>query len=343
METKGEVMKRIYIAGLCLVAVFAFSAMASSAAFAGEYGQCKALTKTSNPKTGKGDYTDANCTMVSVKPGKKGKPATEADKGKFEWYPGASPSCIAVKKGEFTNSACTEKASKKGKGKFEAEKCIGSGNGCAEYTSTTGVAKLVGEHGTIECKSSTDKGAITGVKTDTDLVQFENCELLGAPCTSLQKGETAKDITTEVLETTLIDHGEKGLSGLEPKEGEVWEQFSNVKGANAPYNARFDCAGIGFLRTKGSVSGTILPTNVSTIEFKTVIEKGVAEQDLETEACSSETFETCAPFEKGTQNVESGKTHNGEETEIRIPTKEEQETCTLSVWYRSPSNGDTRR
>jgi len=148
----------------------------------------------------------------------------------------------------------------------------------------------------------------------------------GAPCTSLQKGETAKNITTEVLETTLIDEGEKGLSGLEPKKGEVWEQFANVKGANAPYNARFDCAGIGFLRTKGSVSGIIEPTNVSTFEFKTKIEKGVAEQDLETEACTSETFETCGPFEKGTQNVESGKTHNGEETEIRIPTAEEKGT-----------------
>lgn len=34
-------MRRIKIAGLCVVALFALSAMAASSAFAGEFGLCK--------------------------------------------------------------------------------------------------------------------------------------------------------------------------------------------------------------------------------------------------------------------------------------------------------------
>jgi hypothetical protein len=66
-------MKRIRLAGLCLVAGFAFSAVVgASVAQAAEYGQCVAKKK--------GKYAEAKCETLDEK---KGKP-----KGKFEKAPG---------------------------------------------------------------------------------------------------------------------------------------------------------------------------------------------------------------------------------------------------------------
>jgi hypothetical protein len=74
-------MKRIRIAGLCLVAAFAMSAAAAASAWATapEYGRCKA-------KTG-GKYSDAGCTKA-VKTG-----------GKYEWTPGAEKAKFTSKGG----------------------------------------------------------------------------------------------------------------------------------------------------------------------------------------------------------------------------------------------------
>jgi hypothetical protein len=71
-------MKRIRIMGLCLIAVFAFSAMVATGAQAGEVGEC-----VKAPKVGKfytGNYTDKNCTTVS---------GTKT--GKYNWSPGVTP------------------------------------------------------------------------------------------------------------------------------------------------------------------------------------------------------------------------------------------------------------
>ena len=71
-------MKRIKIMGLCLVAVFAVSVMASASASAEapEFGRCLA-------KAG-GKFSDAGCTKGVV------------SKGKFEWTSG-------VEKNKFTS------------------------------------------------------------------------------------------------------------------------------------------------------------------------------------------------------------------------------------------------
>ncbi len=68
-------MRRIRIAGLCLVAVFAMSAIASGSASAAapEYGQCLKKAKKSLPA-----YSDSKCT----------KEALELAKGTYEWVPG---------------------------------------------------------------------------------------------------------------------------------------------------------------------------------------------------------------------------------------------------------------
>jgi hypothetical protein len=71
-------MKRIRIMGLCLIAVFAFSAMVATAAQAGEVGECVKAAKVGKFYTG--GYTDKNCTVVS---------GTKT--GKYEWSPGVAP------------------------------------------------------------------------------------------------------------------------------------------------------------------------------------------------------------------------------------------------------------
>lgn len=74
-------MKRIRIAGLCLVAVVATSAVAAATAMAEapEYGRCLSVVgeKEGHKTVYHGGYTNNACTKVS-----------EEKKGKFEWYPG---------------------------------------------------------------------------------------------------------------------------------------------------------------------------------------------------------------------------------------------------------------
>jgi hypothetical protein len=311
-------MKRIHVIGLAIVAVFAFSAMGSSAAYAGTYGQCKLLTKSTVPKAKHGAFADPNCQELHAK---KGKPD---HKGNYEFFPGPSPSCVAQKHGEYNDAACAEKSAKAKKGKFERLPCYGGtgtgfggvGNGCAESNGKTGLAKLSTAAGTIECAASTALGLITGPKSDKDRNFFTNCKAAGAgACQSVNPKGAAAEIVTKLLNTTLIDHGEKGLSGLEPKAGEAWVQFS---AAEPPYLAEFNCAGVGFIRVTGSVSGTIAPLNVMALTATIVVAKGVAEQDLLTEICSDETCKTVlAKNLASTQEAEKASNTSTEETEIK--------------------------
>jgi hypothetical protein len=82
-------MRRIRIAGLCLVAMFALSAVAAgtASAEAPEFGQCLKKAVKSIP-----GYSDSKCT----------KEATEAKKGTYEWVPGAKAG-----ENEFTTSGGT--------------------------------------------------------------------------------------------------------------------------------------------------------------------------------------------------------------------------------------------
>ena len=122
--------------GLALVAVFAFIALAASAAQAQtpEWGLCVAQKKP------KAHYEDASCTKEDFKESSKGE---KKYKGKYEWLPGAKVDCVEQKKGHYKDSACTEedfkensKGEKKYSGKYEktAEpKFKGSGGSSVLY------------------------------------------------------------------------------------------------------------------------------------------------------------------------------------------------------------------
>ena len=95
---------------------------------------------------------------------------------------------------------------------------------------------------------------MTGVKSDVDTTTFTSC-ILSVTKESCQNTATKGTIVTTHNVTTLIDHGEKGDSGLEPAEGEVWTQYTG-EGTKGPEGvlAEWECSGIPFV-TNGSLSG----------------------------------------------------------------------------------------
>jgi len=133
-------MKRIRIIGLCLVAVFAMSAVAvaSASAEAPEIGRCKKVTVK---KTGK--YSSATCTALKAS-------------GEYEWTAGAA-------KTGFTGHGTTSTLETVGKAKVVCEE----ENATGEYTGakTVGNVKVsFGKHckaeGTFECENGHGAGIL---------------------------------------------------------------------------------------------------------------------------------------------------------------------------------------
>jgi len=255
-------MKRIRIVGLCLVAAFAFSAMATSSALAGEYGKCVTVAK------GVGGY--------------HGK-----------WLSKACEPNLVTKKSEKASESEVINGGKKNK--YEWESAAGS-----KSTSTTKTATLSSAGGAITCKKSTDEGEITGWQTDTDVSLFKECTLsaTGGKCTSFVFNEAMEeiptapegDIETFTLKTYLLDHGTKGHSGLEPIEGETWTEFlatpGNPTGIGAqnfgePLQAQYVCAPGVVFQTSGTLSGKTTPVSKMIDKFVTKFGAG-GEQDLKT-------------------------------------------------------------
>jgi hypothetical protein len=150
------------------------------------------------------NYTEAKCAIVAEK---KGKPD---HKGKYEWY--ADPvGCFPMKHG-FYGEGCKERLEKKGKGKGSSEA------GTGEFESTGKATKFeIKSIGTLECKESTAKGAMTGPKTGWESVTYTGCALASrGECES--SGQTAGTITTNKL-GVLIEEGteEKTSKEVVPK------------------------------------------------------------------------------------------------------------------------------
>jgi hypothetical protein len=182
--------------------------------------------------------------------------------------------------GRYENAGCTTKSGSH-TGKYEWHAGPGAKPG---YISATGVAKLKSAGGEIECKASTDAGKITGATTDTDTITFTGCVLIATAGKCHSAGQAAGTIKTNLLDTSLLDHGTKGLSGLEPKEDEVWTQF--VSSENEPYQAQFECEPGILFRVSGSLSCNTTPVNVMTTTLSLTCEeaaKKLGEQDLITE------------------------------------------------------------
>lgn len=182
---------------------------------------------------------------------------------------GTLGTCVKAKKegktylGKYTNKTCTAEApgGKGGKYEFEEAKNV-------KYTSAGGKTSLKGSAGEITCESNTDEGEWQNGKDNTDTFKFKGCVLsvTGGKCKSATGAEG--EIITNLLDSKLIDHGETGLSGKEPAEGEAWVEFS-ASGlfpsafGEGPFLATFECSGIPFAVT-GAAAGKIGPVNVAT-------------------------------------------------------------------------------
>ncbi len=108
-------MKRMRIAGLCLVAMFAItalSAMAASSAYAGEYGVCVKAQKVEKKYVGL--YTDKNCQTAASE-----KEVEEGKKNKYEWVSAAGEKSTTTTKTAVLSSAAGKITCKKSKGTAE--------------------------------------------------------------------------------------------------------------------------------------------------------------------------------------------------------------------------------
>ncbi len=193
-------MRRITILTLCAMVtsttciVTAMSAQTAVAAQAPEYGQCVLLTKTTIPKTNKGEYERSNCQTV-LEAEKKGQEPPK-HKGAYEWFPGPSPTCVAHKKGNYTEGKCETVAGKVKKGHFTPDhkgsyekECAVS---CAGFT-TSGAATFYVSGGGPEvvCASSEGTGEIASPTEAAEAVAFSGC--------SSNPGGSCKNVTAALV------------------------------------------------------------------------------------------------------------------------------------------------
>jgi len=197
MEGEGAMERRIRIVGLCLIAVFALSAMvAASASASVEFGQC--VKQAKGPKGFQGHYQDKACT--------KAAPPEEIGLGgklnKYEWVPGGGK-----------NSAF----SAKGK----------------EVKLTSGTLEVACKNSAVVSGSASVRGA----ETLEEKFKFNSCVLpkfAKAQCTT--HGKVAGEIETKTLWGSLSEGPEpektpfvtfEGKVKGEPKGSptEVWAEF----------------------------------------------------------------------------------------------------------------------
>jgi hypothetical protein len=141
-------MRRCRTAGLCLAAIFAFTAIVASTAQAAEYGRCVKLS--TKPYTGL--FVEKNCMKEATM-----EEEVEGKHNKYEWVPGPGPSPGYTSKGKASllKSAAGEVTCKKNtdKGKiltnktdedeFTFEGCVlaGTNEPCQNEGGTAGVIK----------------------------------------------------------------------------------------------------------------------------------------------------------------------------------------------------------
>jgi hypothetical protein len=255
-------MKRVYIVGLCLMAAMALSALASASASAAEYGQCQALGKHTSPKAKHGKYENSGCTVEQAK-----------HKGNFEWVPGPSPTCVAQKKGEYTESACATKSAKAHKGTFEKECPVN----CANISASGGEAFLEAESGLkIECKTNgAEDSHIVSASEARGIAKYTGCEIKTAHAVCTSSGAASGEIKTYELSAKPVE-----ISGA------VWVEYSAGPGdTNPPYLAEFACAGAANIRVKGTADGKVSGgVNEMSVNTEQVFSTALKNQNLTSES-----------------------------------------------------------
>ncbi len=151
-------------------------------------------------------------------------------------------------------------------------------------------------------QESKGTGSLLSATKDLEETTFETCvlSLTNGKCTNLAgfTGSYSGKITSVSL-TTLIDHGEKGPSGDEPAEGEVWNSFEpDPESALFPYQAVYICEPGVIFRTTGTTSAVVTPVlGKPSPKGTETFGAGKGEQDLVTEFSENggETWENTGP------------------------------------------------
>ena len=131
------------------------------------------------------------------------------------------------------------------------------------FTSEGGASKWKFGPGEDVCEHVTDKGEyLPGGVKDTDTLTFTGCRIPTLELSCHSEGAKAGEIVTYGLASRFIDHGEKGPSGKEPAEGEVWEEFTNdgehpSAFGTGPWLAAFECGPGVEYALSGSISGVV--------------------------------------------------------------------------------------
>jgi hypothetical protein len=201
-------MRHLRMVGLCLVAVFAMTAIAATSASAlPEFGKCVVQAKH------EGKYANSNCTV-------KAKKVNEKFTGEFEW----------VKATSLPNKSFRGEG---GAGVLNviARFCEGSKGVGSERTAACEAKGWEEAAIAVECTSETAHGEVTGTKEVTNVaVKFKGCKLFGSiPCSNAG----VEEINTHVL---------KGKLGYINKAKHEVGIDLNPKVAKGEF-ARFDCSG----------------------------------------------------------------------------------------------------
>jgi hypothetical protein len=259
-------MKLIKIVGVCLAAMVAFGAIAASSAYAGEYGVCLKVAKST------GAWKDKGCEK-------------EHTKGNYEWFPGLTgigQKGVTKEDFEFTST------DKKAVFKVAAPAPVGPVIITCKKSKDAG--EILGTQYNWETILFEDCTATVEKKV--------------LPCNAWTNSRKIVNFPgiLAFTDTYLIDHGTLGSEGLEPKELEVWNAYfySEKYPAAYPYGlpagalpegtepyepayvAEFDCAGW-YFRIKGQASGVVTPVSKMTSKWNVEFAAGKGEQGLETE------------------------------------------------------------
>jgi len=228
-------MRRIRIVGLCLVAVFATSAVVAGSASAAnpEYGRCIKVT----PKS-VSNYDGAKCTKLASE-----DPGTEAEKlakGNFKWFPAFGGEKPLVKTG-FTAVLKPET-----------------------------IATLQTKAGTkVTCKALSSAGKYTGNQTvHVATVNFTGCESGGIKCNTAGAGVGEISVKPLDGELGLIS---KGATSVADKIGNVlWPTGGKPEtGVTAAEFVEFNCGGL-TVNVRGAVISPVSSNamkSIATVKF----------------------------------------------------------------------------
>ncbi len=219
-------------------------------------------------------------------------------------FAGEYITCVKVVKedkkfhGKYTDNTCAV-LSATSSGKYER----GSPAFPISFTSKSRAVFLSSAAGRITCKESKSMGTLLSATTGEEETTFTECTIGLGPCTNLSTyEETGKFTPSEITilnVTKLIDHGEKGPSGLEPEEGEVWSSFGpDLSSPLYPYQAVFICEPGVIFRVSGTASAVVAPVLAKASKKGTfTFGEGKGEQDLVTEYSENggETWEPTGP------------------------------------------------